>query len=301
MEQKEEAKYIERVEIKGLWGRYDVDWKLNPDVNILVGDNGVGKSTIFNIVFQAIEKCGVSLKSENIINYKEEGWIDSAKISFKQKPIALFSVNINGIERDTTNIIIPKIDYIQTFDTVLDITDLDRRFKNHLNTPIDFYLNEKIDDYVEYQLNQNKKLRVKGMTYDVVFEKLRYLIDTLNSLFSPTEKRVDEDENRLSFLLEDNTKITPIQLSSGEKQLLIILLTVLCQDEKPSILLMDEPELSLHVSWQYELIKIIRQLNPNCQIIIVTHSTSIFAKGWMDKFFFMDGKEGIRHKILQTA
>ncbi len=43
MDNQEAAKYIERIEIKGLWGRYDVDWKLNPDVNILVGENGDGE------------------------------------------------------------------------------------------------------------------------------------------------------------------------------------------------------------------------------------------------------------------
>ena len=70
--------------------------------------------------------------------------------------------------------------------------------------------------------------------------------------------------------------------------MLLILLTVLCQDEQPAILLMDEPEISLHLRWQYELINIIRTLNPNCQVIIATHSPSIYGKGWRNKVFFMD-------------
>ena len=59
MENKGIAKYIERIEIKGLWGRYDIDWQLNPDVNILVGENGTGKSTILQAVknlFDVTEK-----------------------------------------------------------------------------------------------------------------------------------------------------------------------------------------------------------------------------------------------------
>ena len=35
---------LEQVRIKGLWHEYDIDWKLYPDVNILVGGNGTGKS-----------------------------------------------------------------------------------------------------------------------------------------------------------------------------------------------------------------------------------------------------------------
>ena len=77
------------------------------------------------------------------------------------------------------------------------------------------------------------------------------------------------------------------QLSSGEKQLLLILFTVFLQEEKPNVLLMDEPEISLHISWQDRLISLIRQLNPHCQLILTTHSPNIFANGWEDKIIFM--------------
>ena len=45
---KKQANYIKRIEIKGLWGRKDISWNLRPDVNILSGVNGIGKSTILN-------------------------------------------------------------------------------------------------------------------------------------------------------------------------------------------------------------------------------------------------------------
>ena len=41
-----QANYIRRIEIHGLWHRYDIAWELRPDVNILSGINGVGKTTI---------------------------------------------------------------------------------------------------------------------------------------------------------------------------------------------------------------------------------------------------------------
>jgi len=77
--------------------------------------------------------------------------------------------------------------------------------------------------------------------------------------------------------------LVPYQLSSGEKQILAILLTVLIEDNKPYVLFMDEPEVSLHVEWQKKLIDLILELNPNVQIILTTHSPAVIMNGWMDK------------------
>jgi predicted ATP-dependent endonuclease of OLD family len=298
-----EAKYIDKVEIKGLFGRYDVDWKLNPDVNILVGENGTGKSTILKAIMQAKEKCGEKLTSNNELNYRVENWIDNLRITFESKPITPFSTKDNNIEKDYNNIIIPKFYYVDTFDTPLQVTDIEKRFKKNLYSDLDFMLDEEITAFVSYQLDQTKKIINQKIETELAYAKIRFFIKTLNQLFENTKKVFDENDNRIVFVLDDFIKIEPNQLSSGEKQLLLILLTVLNQDEKPSILLMDEPEISLHFTWQYELIKIIRELNPNCQLIIVTHSASIFAKGWMDKLFFIESEngEGIRHKITQTV
>ena len=288
MENKEAAKYIERIEIKGLWSRFDVNWQLNSDVNILVGENGTGKSTILNILLQAIERCKENLKTDDIINSREFDWYINAQISFKSNGITPFNTRNNGLEKDRNSTIIPKIHFIRTFDTFLTVNDLDKLYKKNLYTEVDFKLNEKIDTFVDYQLDQTKKIINQKIDAIAAFAKIRYFTDTVNRLFLTTGKTIDENENRLIFLLDQQVKIEANQLSSGEKQLLLILLTVLCQDEKPSILLMDEPEISLHLRWQYELIEIIRTLNPNCQVIIATHSPSIFGKGWRDKVFFMD-------------
>lgn len=64
--------------------------------------------------------------------------------------------------------------------------------------------------------------------------------------------------------------------------MLVILLTVLTQDQKPYILLMDEPEVSLHIEWQQRLVDLIRQLNPYAQIILTTHSPALIMDGWLD-------------------
>lgn len=69
--------------------------------------------------------------------------------------------------------------------------------------------------------------------------------------------------------------IKPTSLSSGEKQLLILLTETLLQQNSPTIFIADEPELSLHIDWQRKIISSVRELNPNAQVIVATHSPEI--------------------------
>lgn len=64
-------------------------------------------------------------------------------------------------------------------------------------------------------------------------------------------------------------------LSSGEKQLVRLLLVAVTAGQ--SVVLFDEPELSLHIDWQRGLLDAMRTLNPDAQIIAATHSPEIMA------------------------
>lgn len=72
-----------------------------------------------------------------------------------------------------------------------------------------------------------------------------------------------------------NIEIQHYSLSSGEKQLLILLTQTLLQEKQPYVFIADEPELSLHIEWQHKIIGAIKELNPNAQIIVATHSPEI--------------------------
>ena len=105
--------------------------------------------------------------------------------------------------------------------------------------------------------------------------------DTVDDFFSDTGKKIIRTENEIRFSQIGET-LVPYQLSSGEKQMLVILLTVLVENNEPYVLFMDEPEVSLHIEWQQRLIETIIDLNPNIQIILTTHSPAVVMNGWMD-------------------
>ena len=113
-------------------------------------------------------------------------------------------------------------------------------------------------------------------------EKKVAFYDIVDNLFSATDKVILRTEKGIR-LMQEGDILTFRQLSSGEKQMLLILLTVLLQHSLPYVLFMDEPEVSLHMEWQKSLIDNILRLNPNIQIILTTHSPAIIMNGWVDK------------------
>jgi predicted ATPase len=66
-------------------------------------------------------------------------------------------------------------------------------------------------------------------------------------------------------------------LSSGEKQLVILFGEALLRAKTPCVYIADEPELSLHVSWQEQVVQTLRELSPGAQIIVATHSPDIVS------------------------
>lgn len=108
------------------------------------------------------------------------------------------------------------------------------------------------------------------------------IFSQINKFLSITRAFIKEKEfNFESGDLVVSTKHGQLELrslSSGEKQLLILLTEALLQKEAPCIFLADEPELSLHIEWQRMIIPAIVELNPNSQVIAATHSPEVASK-----------------------
>jgi predicted ATP-binding protein involved in virulence len=103
-------------------------------------------------------------------------------------------------------------------------------------------------------------------------QKLEQLIQNLFS----GNKEIQFNDQTIDVKTHDGTtNIGLHSLSSGEKQLILILLETFLAGE--SSILIDEPEISMHIDWQQQLISAMTQLNPSAQIILATHSPEIMA------------------------
>lgn len=111
-----------------------------------------------------------------------------------------------------------------------------------------------------------------------LFGPLHLYEATVNSFLNDKTIRVsDRGELEVVPAREQKRKVEWRHLSSGEKQILILLTQALLSAKTPHVYVADEPELSLHVTWQEKLLRALTTIAGNCQFIVATHSPDITA------------------------
>ena len=257
------AEYIKQIEIDSLWrGRKHIVWQLDRHINVLSGVNGVGKSTILNKVVTPLLMAHGRVDNEN-------------------------GVQLQLHEADAEAI---RFDIVRSFDRPLISSDITARLDFKIATELDLQLFNLQRRYLDYQVNLGNRIieMLQSGKPDApqlaqrLSERMKQFHDIVDKLFEDTKKSIIRTENEIRFH-QMGEVLMPYQLSSGEKQMLVILLTVLVEDQQPYVLFMDEPEVSLHIEWQKQLLSIIMQLNPNVQVILTTHSPAVIMDGWTDK------------------
>ena len=265
------ADYIKRIEIDALWsGKKHIVWELNPQVNILSGINGVGKSTILNKVVKGLA-AGGEFPSHMLKGVRLEVVPEDAKW-IRYDLIRSLDSNLTQTLNEGEGFLRQALSALAGVGggSLLDIQlyNLQRKY-------LDYQVN--IGNRIIEQLQEGNAEAAQQLS----LRKKRFQ-DMVDELFAETGKRIVRTENEIRFT-QIGEVLLPYQLSSGEEQMLAILLTVLVEDDQPYVLFMDEPEVSLHIEWQKRLIDLIVELNPHVQIILTTHSPAVVMNGWLDR------------------
>ncbi len=108
------------------------------------------------------------------------------------------------------------------------------------------------------------------------------LQELITRMFAKNKEILFSDE-KIDVRTTSGDQIGLASLSSGEKHLLRIFVQALLAGD--STIMIDEPELSMHVDWQKDLIRSLRALNHDAQLIFATHSPEIMAYVPDDKIF----------------
>ena len=299
---------IKELMIEGLFDEYDFHWNLNAntthDVNILAGRNGSFKSTILDIIYTYIKEPQFRNK-DKYISSLNISFTDGYKFTYLRKEDN-YIVSIDNVTKNNKPVPLIVHEYFATKDdeelnsdifedlVLVDrIATFDRTANGNL---LDSQLDKLVSGYGHYLYNLSVEItKTIQKENNIDFNRLNEINKTkdlfvkiINDSFAHSGKKINEKSNELEFITSKEKTIGVKQLSSGEKQYLIIMLTVLLEVNKEYILLMDEPEISLNIEWQETLLENIEKLNPNCQIIMTTHSPGILLNGWGQMVTEMD-------------
>ena len=311
---------IEKVHIKNIKGIKDLELSFRKDneildVIVLAGVNGSGKTTILesikdffnnkNINYDEPKKSNVNLDiffedfEKNNIEEAEKNCKDKYEHKLKELFYALrdyeYNRKNNGeyysdlianfFENPPKIIYVPaenKFEEIQTYSTTL---SREYKFINIINSNVIRDIPSYIATRRNYLATIEEDLTMKEVTNKVINE-INGIFDILEldvklKGFSKDEKIMPIFENSAGEEFNIN------DLSSGEKQLFLRTLSIKMLEPKNSIILIDEPELSLHPKWQQRIIEVYKKIGENNQIIIATHSPHILGSVSSENIFIL--------------
>ena len=266
------------------------------DTVVIIGENGSGKTTLLKSIYNQMNW---NTKVYEEVDAKVE--IDATKDEIKLiantqdgSDIAMWNeikskLYINefidevksGNEYSFQGEIKSKIIYMPTEINFNELNRVDRTFKyeyeflNEVNQNIARDLPSAIVNAINTEVFKNEDLPPK--------KSIEKICNDINSIFDCMDLSVKfiglskDEETRPIFKDSTGNEFDINGLSSGEKQLFIRALSLKFLNANNSIILIDEPEISLHPEWQRKIIKVYENIGKNNQLIIATHSPHIVA------------------------
>ncbi len=115
-------------------------------------------------------------------------------------------------------------------------------------------------------------------------------IDDINKVFEGIKRNshfIDIDDDNLIFKSANGKRINFEQLSSGEKYVYFMGFMLKRMNINNSIIMIDEPEDSLHPTWQSQILKFYSNIGENNQVILATHSPHIIGSAKAESVFLL--------------
>lgn len=309
---------LTNLKIKKLFGLYDYDLTFSKSeddkIRFITAPNGYGKSTILRLIDAAFNHhpevfFGIPFQELLLI-------IDNAVLQICQitEHIVTEGQEAEVVDKEGDVVLQFGIGMTQPTNmvrlTLNDVHNGSKELDNVLQQVDMFFFSETckfIDD--RRLLRENTDASELVRLSDLVKEKLKrpdkdtekQIVALKNiverSCFANKHMEIDESYGfRFVSDNEEKTKIAMSDLSSGEQHIMLISLYMLFEAPAKAIVLIDEPEMSFHLSWQGDYLKNLRQIVAlkNVQCIIATHSPIIFDSEYslsIDLFELMHPEE----------
>lgn len=237
--------------VEGLFGRFDYKVQLKDGgITLLTGPNGFGKSTLFTLLESAVkgdEKKLKSLAFSSLNIVSDNGEFTLAKKDIEKTNLKGLSANFGRVE-----------------------TVGSRRF-------LDGALRDdgELRSFVEFIKGIPQRVAKASKTEDGA-KRVKLLVELLSDKLA--FKRVElSDNGELAFFDDNGDKLEFTDLSAGEIQLTAFYTELLFDAGQDTLLLIDEPEMSMHIIWQFTLVDEVERICSltGARAIIATHSPQV--------------------------
>ena len=276
------------------------------DLVVLAGSNGTGKTRVLESILEYFQDYIYhnykqnSNKIEMYFEKKENICRDNVGNEMElYAGLKEFSYNETNNPRDEKHIkikkeldILPKVIYVPTeinFQKMdIAITNLVQKYEflNIVNTNLIKDIPSYIATKMISEMFKNKNEKVEDIQRKV-FDEINEIFENLNTDVK-VEDISQDGRNITLFTNPSGDKFDINELSSGEKQLFLRTLAIKMLNPENSIILIDEPELSLHPKWQQKIVDVYRKIGENNQIIIATHSPHILGSVRKENIMLLD-------------
>lgn len=293
-----DSPFIKRYAVKGLQYYHDFEINFSDTCCILVGENGLGKTTILNILYAVLAKKWAFL-TDCAFDFIELEFKENRRISFSHAELDAYIIEkytnekenfgiasnvteyFRSIEKTITLSLSGQILYLPAFRNVReDLMVLRRELSNETKPSADPDINEQykvdfasIEDeiLIPFELNYLKSnLTDDNRTIQFINTCNSYLVNT-RLIFNKTARIIN-----LYSKEDPNEQIPVTQLSSGEKQILYIFSKIYLNYNPNLCILFDEPEMSLSLTWQRKILPDIIKSGKCSFLFAITHSPFIF-------------------------
>jgi predicted ATP-binding protein involved in virulence len=286
------------------------------DFVVIAGPNGVGKTKIKDAIVHIFQNGGNPPHGSKVIleatNDEERTAWKTSEFTLPQGLFAsLFSKQYKRLKTKSKLIQIDSnrsIDTIEfqrlTFNQIGNpedeeisfdhgIKDIKTRFQDTCRTLHRLKSKEVTAVYNAYNSKLNPQ--ASTVTVDKLPDSTEKYMKTFNELLHPKEMLpIDINSSTIQYLDEQKERRQFSELSSGEREVVILTFDLLAQDPSDCIILIDEPEVHLHPELSFRLTKTLKSIGERNQFFLFTHSADIIGNSLVTGVHFIRPKSKIK-------
>jgi predicted ATP-binding protein involved in virulence len=277
---------MEKIKYNGhkLFNNLEIDFK-DSNENILstiviIGENGTGKTTLLKNIYDAfdIDERGYKEVGEGNVELTPDSYTVTVKLNKNEYGV----LHPDGYSFDVNDgASFHKVVYMPTEINFEKVNKVDNtlNFKPDFQNVIDQNMTQNIPSFIATKINK-EIFKNRNKTIGEVIDKV---CNEINSVFSVMDLDIklvglsETSETKPIFRNSLGKEFDITGLSSGEKQLFLRALSLKFLEVNNSVILIDEPEISLHPQWQRKIIDVYERIGKNNQLIIATHSPHIIG------------------------